>query len=186
MAQAPAPGGRVVVLARDHLIIADIVDIAEGRANVEMSADGMARVRSARAVIEHYIDQGLPAYGIATMYGADFQTALPPAAMRRFGRINIIQESTRVGDGTWALLVNSFARGFSGASPDLVATLVDRVSAHAVPENLEYGNSMGVADLTANAQAATSLLQTPGFDLKPGEATNLLTHNFWRLPGLTR
>jgi histidine ammonia-lyase len=190
MAQAPAPGGRVVVLAGDRLTVADIVDIAEGRANVEMSADGMARVRSARAVIDHYIAQGLPAYGITTMYGADFQTALPPAAMRRFGRINIIQESTRVGDGTmplidrgtmraaWALLVNSFARGFSGASPDLIATLVDRVNANAVPENVEYGNSMGVADLTANAQAAASLLQTPAFDLKPGEATNLLTHNF--------
>ena len=65
-----------------------------------MSADGMARVRSARAVIDHYIAQGLPAYGITTMYGADFQTALPSAAMRRFGRINIIQESTRVGGGT--------------------------------------------------------------------------------------
>ena len=52
------------------------------------------------------------------------------------------------------------------------------MNAHAVPENVEYGNSMGVADFTANAQAATSLLKTPAFDLKPGEATNLLTHYF--------
>src|SRR5262245_56875007 len=75
-APAPAPGGRVVVLTGDRVTIADIVDIAEGRASVEMSADGMKRIRSARAVIDHYIDQGLPAYGITTMYGADFQTTL--------------------------------------------------------------------------------------------------------------
>jgi histidine ammonia-lyase len=116
--------------------------------------------------------------------------AIPQSTARRFGRINIIQEATRVGDGTlplvdrgtlraaWALLVNSFARGFSGASPDLVATLVDRVNANAVPENVEFGNSMGDADLTANAQAAMSLLADPKFELKAGEATNLLTHNF--------
>jgi histidine ammonia-lyase len=78
----------------------------------------------------------------------------------------------------WALLVNSFARGFSGASPDLVATLVEWVNTNAVPENVEYGNSMGHADLTANAQAAMSLLADPNFELKAGEATNLLTHNF--------
>jgi histidine ammonia-lyase len=188
--QPPAEASRVVVLNGDRLTIADIVDIAEGRAAIAVSAEGMERIRLARGVVDHYIDQGLPAYGITTMYGADFQTTLPPDVMRRFGRINIIQEATRVGDGTlplidrgtmratWALLINSFARGFSGASPDLVATLVDRVNADAVPGNVEYGNSMGDADLTANAQAAMSLLADPNFELKAGEATNLLTHNF--------
>jgi histidine ammonia-lyase len=188
--QPPAMASRVVVLNGDRLTIADIVDIAEGRAAIEVSAEGMERIQLARGVVDHYIRQGLPAYGITTMYGADFQTTLPPAAMMRFGRINIIQEATRIGDGTlplvdqgtmraaWALLVNSFARGFSGASPDLVATLVDRVNANAVPDNVEYGNSMGDADLTANAQVAMSLLADPNFQLKAGEATNLLTHNF--------
>lgn len=184
------PAARVIVLNGDRLTIADIGDIAEGKATIAVSAQGMARIRAARGVVDHYIEKGLPAYGITTMYGADFQTTLPPEAMRRFGRINIIQEATRVGGQTlprvdrgtmraaWALLVNSFARGFSGASPDLVATLVDRVNANGVPDNVEYGNSMGDADLTANAQAAMSLLADPSFELKAGEATNLLTHNF--------
>lgn len=188
--QPPAKAGRVIVLNGDRLTIADIVDIAEGRASIAVSAEGMERIRLARSVVDRYIDQGLPAYGITTMYGADFQTTLPPAAMRRFGRINVIQEATQVGDQTvplvdrgtiraaWALLANSFARGFSGASPDLVTTLVNHVNANAVPENVEYGNSMGAADLTANAQAAMSLLADPNFELKAGEATNLLTNNF--------
>ena len=188
--QLAAKANRVVVLNGDRMTITDIVDIAEDRASMAVSAEGMERIRLARGVVDHYIEKGLPAYGITTMYGADFQTTLPPAAMKRFGRINIIQEATSVGDGTlplvdrgtmraaWALLVNSFARGFSGASPDLVRTLMDRVNANAVPGNVEYGNSMGDADLTANAQAAMSLLQDPSFELKAGEATNLLTHNF--------
>ena len=132
------PASRVIVLNGDRLTIADIGDIAEGKATIAVSADGMERIRAARGVVDHYIEQGLPAYGITTMYGADFQTTLSPEAMQRFGRINIIQEATRVGGETlplvdrstmraaWALLVNSFARGFSGASSDLVATLVHR------------------------------------------------------------
>jgi histidine ammonia-lyase len=188
---APPPGGgRVVKLTGKDLTVADIVDIAEGRARVAVSDDGMRRVKAARGVVDHYIEKGLPAYGITTMYGADFQKTLPPAQVIEFGRINIIQEATRVGDGSqpivstgtmraaWALLVNSFARGFSGASPDLVSALVDRVNTNNLPDDVEFGNSMGDADLIANAQAAMSLLADHGFELKAGEATNLLTHNF--------
>ena len=179
--QPPVQDPRTVVLTGDSMTIADIVDIAQGRATIEVSNDGMERIRAARAVVDHFIEE---------MYGADFQTTLPPDAMRRFGRVNIIQEATRVGDGSlpvvdpgtmraaWALLANSYARGFSGASPDLVATLVDRVNTNHVPDDVEYGNSMGDADLTANAQAAMSLLADPALELKAGEATNLLTHNF--------
>jgi len=186
----PPEDRRVVELTGDGLTVADIVDIAEGRASIAVSDDGMQRIKAARAVVDHYIDKGLPAYGITTMYGADFKTTLPPEQIIRFGRINIIQEATRVGDGSqpivdtgtmraaWALLVNSYARGFSGASPDLVSTLVDRVNTDNVPADVEFGNSMGDADLIANAQAAMSLLADPSFQLKAGEATNLLTHNF--------
>jgi len=181
---------RTVVLNGGGVTVADIVDIAKGRAAIEVSAEGWARIAAARAVIDHYIAEGLPAYGITTMYGADFQTTLPPEEMRRFGRINIVQEATRVGGGllplvdrgtlraAWALLVNSYARGFSGASPELVRALIARVNGGVVPDDVEYGNSMGDADLSANAQAAMSLLADSAFELKAGEATNLLTHNF--------
>jgi histidine ammonia-lyase len=186
----PPEDRRVVELTGEGLTVADIVDIAESRASIAVSDDGMQRIKAARAVVDHYIDKGLPAYGITTMYGADFKTTLPPEQIIRFGRINIIQEATRVDDGSqpivdtgtmraaWALLVNSYARGFSGASPDLVSTLVDRVNTDNVPDDVEFGNSMGDADLIANAQAAMSLLTDPKFELKAGEATNLLTHNF--------
>jgi len=186
----PASTDRVIELDGSSLTIGDIVDIAEARATIEISDEGMGRIADARAVVDHYIDEKLPAYGITTMYGADFKTTLPPDEMKRFGRVNLIQEATRVNDGTlptvdtgtmraaWALLANSYARGFSGASPELARTLVDRVNSGRVPSDVEYGNSMGDADLSANAQAAMSLLADPRFELKAGEATNLLTHNF--------
>jgi histidine ammonia-lyase len=177
------------VLDGDSLTVEDIVTIANGAAAVRLSPAAEGAINRARAVIDYYIEAKLPAYGITTMYGADFQTTLSPADMQRFGRTNLIQEATRVGDGTmpivdtgtmraaWALLVNSYARGTSGASLDLAKTLLDRVNSGDVPDDVEYGNSMGDADLTANAQAAVTLLDD-GIELQAGEPTNLLTHNF--------
>ncbi|HEV8155904.1 MAG TPA: aromatic amino acid lyase [Gaiellales bacterium] len=189
-AKPVAATGRVIQLDGKSLTIADIIDIANAKARVEFAPAGIDRINAARAVVDHYIAAKLPAYGITTMYGADFKTTLSPAQMLRFGRINIVQEATRVGDGTmpivdtgtmraaWALLANSYARGFSGASPELANTLINRVNSGNVPDDVEWDNSMGDADFTANAQAAMSLLADPKFELKAGEATNLLTHNF--------
>ena len=78
--QPPVQDPRTVVLTGDSMTIADIVDIAQGRATIEVSNDGMERIRAARAVVDHFIEEGLPAYGITTMYGADFQTTLPPGS----------------------------------------------------------------------------------------------------------
>ena len=49
------------------MTIDEIVDIAEGRATIAVSEEGMARIRRARSVIDHFIDENLPAYGITTM-----------------------------------------------------------------------------------------------------------------------
>jgi hypothetical protein len=122
----PASKDRVIELDGSHLTIADIVAIAHARATVKITEDGMARIAAARRVVDHYIDAKLPAYGITTMYGADFKTTLAPAQVKRFGRINLIQEATHVGDGSlpivdtrtmraaWALLANSYAAASSG------------------------------------------------------------------------
>ena len=48
--QPPAEASRIVVLNGDRLTIADIVDIAEGRAAIEVSPEGMERIRLARGV----------------------------------------------------------------------------------------------------------------------------------------
>jgi ABC-type oligopeptide transport system substrate-binding subunit len=55
----PTEDRRVLELTGEDLTIADVVDIAEGRANIEVSDAGMERVQKARAVVDHYIDEGL-------------------------------------------------------------------------------------------------------------------------------
>ncbi len=180
----------VIHLNGQSLTLDDVVKIAENRADIAIAPDGMARIEAARNVIQHYVDDKIPAYGINTMYGQDFGVILPEAEIQRINRINLVQEATIIGHGpqaivpaetvraAWALMVNSYATGFAGASPELSEEIVKRVNANQIPQDIEYGGSMGDADLTMNAKMALHLYSDPGFAVGAGDATNLLTSNF--------
>lgn len=188
--QAAAESRDVILLTGSDLTLDDVVKIAENRADIRIAPEGMERIKAARQVILHYVDNKIPAYGVNTMYGQDFGVILPPEEIKRINRINLFQEATKIGDGsrpyvdpaivraTWALLVNSYTKGFSGVSPELAEELVERVNADRIPKDIEYGGSMGGADLIMNAKLAVSLYDKPGFEVGAGEATNLLTYNF--------
>jgi len=180
----------VIALTGNDLTLDEVVKIAENKADIAISPEGMQRIEAANNVIQQYVDKKIPAYGINTMYGQDWDVTLPVPEIKRINRINLVQEATKLGDGSepfidpgivraaWALLVNSFAKGFSGASPGLAKEIVRRVNSNDIPKDIEYGGSMGAADLVMNAKLAVSLYKKPGFEVGPGEATTLLTHNF--------
>ena len=186
---ATADDRDVVMLNGHDLTLDDLVRIAAGDADIAIAPDGMARIKTAHAVIRRYVDGNIPAYGINTMYGQDVAVTVPESEIKRFNRINVFQEATTVGDGSrpylepnvirgaWACLVNSYAKGFSGASPKLAADLVGRVNDNEMPMKIEDGGSMGDADLIMNNAVAVRLFEQPGFEIGAGEATNLMTHN---------
>ncbi len=188
--QTSATEREVILLTGKDLTLDEVVKIAENRADIAISSGGMQRIEAARKVIKHYVDEKIPAYGINTMYGQDFGVTLPQSEIKRINRLNLFQEATNIGDGSqpylepsivraaWALMVNSYATGFPGASPELAEKLVERVNANRIPRDIEYGGSMGAADLIMNANLAVSLYDDPGFEVGAGDATNLLTSNF--------
>ena len=187
---AAAESREVIVLTGYDLTLDDVVKIAENRADIRISPEGIKRIKDAREVIEYYVKNNIPAYGINTMYGEDVDVVVPQDKIERWNRVNIIQETTKIGDGsrpflkpsvvraTWALLVNSYARGFSGASLGLAEEIVARVNANRIPTEIEVGGSMGDADLIMNNKLALSLYENPDFEVGAGEATILMTHNF--------
>ena len=174
---APANARDIVMLNGHNLTLDELARIAEGEANIKIAADGMARIKAAHDVIQHYVDGNIPAYGINTMYGEDVDVTLSQSEIKRFNRINVFQEATTVGDDSrsylkpsavraaWACLVNSYAKGFSGASPKLAAEIVRRVNANEIPMRIEDSGSMGDADLNMNNALAISLYKKPGFEL---------------------
>lgn len=186
---AQAANREVVALTGHDLTLEQLVKIAENKADIAISPAGMDRINAAHAVIQHYVDNDIPAYGINTMYGQDVAVTVSPAKIIRFNRINVFQEATKVGDDSrsylkatavraaWTCLVNSYSKGFSGASSALATEIVRRVNVNDIPLKVEDSGSMGDADLNKNNNLATHLYEKAGFDIGPGEATNLMTHN---------
>ena len=187
---AAAEERETILLNGSDLTLSAVARIAENQADVAISPQGIARIKAARKVIDHYVDNNIPAYGVNTMYGQDVDVALSQDEIERWNRTNVFQEATDIGDGSrpflkpsviraaWALLVNSYAKGFSGVSIELAETLVERVNTNRIPENIEDGGSVGDADLIMNNKLTVSLYDTPGFKLGAGEATALMTHSF--------
>jgi len=188
--EANAETREIIVLTGNDLTLEDILKIAENRADIRVSPEGIKRIKAANDVIQYYVENKIPAYGVNTMFGSDHDVTLPVEEIKRFNRINVHQEATKIGDGSrpivktevlraaWALMVNSYARGFSGPSYELVEKIVERVNTNKIPTNVEYGGSMGDADLIMNNKLALSLFEDPDFELGPGEATTIMTHNF--------
>ena len=187
---AAADARAVILLNGNDLTLEEVARIAENRADIGITPEGMARIAAARRVIQHFVDQQIPAYGVNTMYGQDVDVVLSQDQIERWNRVNVFQEATTIGDGsrpliapgivraTMALLVNSYAKGASGASPALAEALVARVNGQGRLASIEDGGSVGDADLTMNNQLTISLYDTPGFELGAGEATVLMTHSF--------
>ena len=188
--QAAAQGRETVLLNGNDLTLDEVVRIAENRADIGISPGGITRIKAARQVIQRYVDNNIPAYGVNTMYGQDVNVILPHEEIERWNCVNVFQEATNIGDGsrrflptgviraTWTLLVNSYAKGFSGASLGLAETLVSRVNFNQIPADIEDGGSVGDADLSMNNKLTVSLYDTPGFEIGAGEATTLMTHSF--------
>ncbi len=185
-----SPPRETIVLNGSDMTLAEVVKIAENRADIRLSPEGVERIKVARQAVQQFVDKGIPAYGVNTMYGQDVDVVLSQDQIERWNRVNVFQEATVIGDGsrpflapgvvraTMALLVNSYAKGSSGVSLPLAETLVARVNENRIPKNIEDGGSVGDADLTMNNQLTVGLYDTPGFALGAGEATALMTHSF--------
>ncbi len=93
---AAANDRNVVLLNGQDLTLDEIVLIAAGEADISIAPDGMTRIKAAHQVIQHYVDNKIPAYGINTMYGQDFGVTLPQSEIKRINRINLIQEATKI------------------------------------------------------------------------------------------
>jgi len=118
-----SPPRETIVLNGSDMTLADVVKIAENRADIRLSPDGVERIKVARQAVQQFVDKGIPAYGVNTMYGQDVDVVLSQDQIERWNRVNVFQEATVIGDGsrallapgvvraTMALLVNSYAKG---------------------------------------------------------------------------
>src|SRR2546428_1040377 len=109
---------------------------------------------AAREVVESYLVEGRPAYGLTTGLGARVVESLPTEALAEFSRHTVLGRANSVGPPLPAEVVraamlvraNGLARGGSGARPELAKALVALLERGVHPVVPRIG-SVGAGDI---------------------------------------
>ena len=168
-------GSRPQVLRLDGhaLTIEDVARVARDGAPVELAPDAHARMASSRAVVERYLAEGLPAYGLTTGLGARVVERLSDDALAEFSLLTVLGRADSVGAPLptdvvrAAMLVraNGLARAGAGARPEVAELLVALLDRGVHPVVPSVG-SIGAGDITLLAHVALVLTGAGEAELK--------------------
>jgi histidine ammonia-lyase len=132
---------------------------------VELDAHARTRMEAARRVVERYVEEGLPAYGLTTGLGSRVVESLPADELRTYSQVTVLARAHSVGAPLprdvvrAAMLVRAsgLARGGAGARPEVAESLLALLNAGVVPVVPSTG-SVGAADICMLAHVALVLL----------------------------
>lgn len=139
----------------DHLSIEQVVAVARKFEPVEISPEGIDKIKKSRSVLENILETGHPVYGINTGFGIFADHRIPLTESKRLSRNLILSHS--VGTGAFlpvevvraAMLVraNTLTKGFSGVRLEIVATLLEMLNRRVTPAIPEQGSLGSSGDL---------------------------------------
>lgn len=154
-----------LVVNGDGLSPATVARVARGAAQVEPAIDGMARMADEHALVQRFLAEGRPVYGLTTALGAKVTQPLTSAELADYSRQTIRGRANAVGpplprDAARAVMLvrlNGLMRGGSGARPALASCLADWLDRDLVPVLPETG-SIGAGDLCILAHLGLALI----------------------------
>ncbi|MGH3126645.1 MAG: aromatic amino acid lyase [Gaiellaceae bacterium] len=171
-----------VELTGSSLTLGDVVRVARQGENVELSAEGLARMHERRAVIEQAAAAGTPAYGVTTGVGMRRDASVDAAELRAFNRSAILGHLVGLGPlapddvvrAALLRLANALVAGHQGVRPEIADAIVGALNRRIAPDVHSLG-TVGQADLAQNADLAVGALGE--LELEAGEALGLLASN---------
>lgn len=154
-------GHEQVTLSDDLMSIEELIKVARG-AELRLSPQARSRISASRDVVDAALDRGKPVYGLNTGLGHNRDVALPRAELQRIQEMLVSNHAggvagrplaTEIIRAAMAVRVNGIVRGGSGASIEVVETLVAMLNRRVHPVASAVG-SVGAADLPQMASIA--------------------------------
>ncbi|HKQ95372.1 MAG TPA: aromatic amino acid lyase, partial [Aestuariivirgaceae bacterium] len=147
------------------LTIAQIEAIAIDKAQVTIDPDAAPRMRKGRAVVETYLKDKVPAYGLTTGLGVRVGDMLPDSALADFSTRLVRGRAQGVGEplsesavrAVMAVRLNTMLTGATGQSEGLAEFIGEALNRGFYPV-MPRQASIGAADLVAMAALAAGLV----------------------------
>lgn len=152
-------------LTGDKLSIEHVVQVARENRQVVLDADALVRVTESKVNLQAIAESNKPTYGVNTGFGIFANRKIKPEQSRELSRNLILSHAVGLGDpfpgevtrAAMLIRVNSLARGRSGASPDILATLIAMLNLGVTPVIPSQGSLGSSGDLAPLAHLALVL-----------------------------
>ena len=156
----------VVLQADRPLTEAEVVEVARHRARVEISAESLARLATARAHVDAMAGSATAVYGISTGFGAlatrhipaDLRTQLQRSVVRSHAASSGDEVPAEVVRGLMLLRLQTMTTGHTGVRPTTAAAYAALLNAGITPMVREFGSLGCSGDLAPLAHAALAVM----------------------------
>jgi histidine ammonia-lyase len=143
----------------------DVVAVARGGAEVELSDEAVSTMAATRAHVDALAASEAPVYGISTGFGGLATTHIPAEQRARLQKSLIASHAAGVGAPVEAEVVRAMillrartmATGVTGARPELARALLALLDGRRLPEVPEFGSLGCSGDLAPLAHVAAAL-----------------------------
>src|SRR5215467_5195907 len=157
---------RTVIVSGEPLTIEDVVDVALGRADVELGADVPERMRGSREIVTSAIHGPDAVYGVNTGFGALADTRVGEKDLATLQRAIVMSHAAGSGDplndetvrAMLLLRARTLAAGYSGVRPELPARLLELLNLGLLPVIPGKGSVGASGDLAQLAHLAQPLI----------------------------
>lgn len=154
-----------LLLTGQHLTLKHLIEAAHKKTKIALAEEGLKRMRTSRALIDHVIANKIPVYGVTTGLGARSNETLDAETLASFslqtlrGRAHAIgtPHSRCVIRASMIVRANTLLLGYAGARPEIADHIVACLNADLTPVVGDIG-SIGAADLIPNATLGLALV----------------------------
>jgi histidine ammonia-lyase len=156
----------MIELTGKGLTAADVVAVAREDEQVELATEARDAMARSAAIAEQLASSEEPAYGVSTGFGSLATTPIPAARREELQRALIRSHAAGMGDpierevvrAMMLLRARSLAMGYSGARPEVAATILALLDAPITPVVPEHGSLGASGDLAPLAHCALALI----------------------------
>ena len=154
-----------LALNGDGLSFAALAAVARDHRPVAIDPTAAARMAASRAVVERYVDENRPAYGLTTGLGPRVSHRLSRDEMADFSRLTVLGRAVALGEplpepvvrAAMTVRLNGLLAGGAGASPRIAESLAAMLNAGLHPVVPSSG-SVGASDLCLMAHIALAVI----------------------------
>ena len=155
-----------IELGLDRLTVENLVQIARGRAPVRLADQAFVRLGESRALVEKWVSENRPVYGVTTGFGALSDVSIPAEDTRTLQENILLSHAAGVGPpldeeivrGTMAVRIQDLSMGYSGIRPETMAALVGLLNSGVCPVMPSQGSVGASGDLAPMAHLALVLI----------------------------